>query len=641
MAYYQTQITKVGSGYAVDTFGKRLKFIGNYPCQAGDFVWTDGNVIFGNISVKPQPVIVNKVDSGIPAIFYVDDEQWRGYFNKVGIFHKLNMRVNDSFVNNSNKFFGVPNNGDIFDADISIDGNLWTLRTERNGVANYLDGEILPIHIYLNESLFKSTNLDANNSIAVDVQRIFECSQADVRYRSDAPTRFIYNNFLTQLLLGKIDSQGKYQLILGSYTSADFVYPDSDTTYVPSFDPKIKFVPDENDFVFDFQGTCSPSEDFSWIKSKYNAGNNYLDSDIPESLHQNYVELRNFRRDHDKYLLPAVIELFNAALTQPISSFELEAYHLNEGITVPEYIPDVQVENFFAVDASNSVTRLFHHDTVKYKISMNQGRINRAGGYTATLAYQDPNKPLSFNINPTVPKGSFTSQEAYRPIATVVIIKDFENTGYYPELQDKKGVIYHYTSAKTPVMIDGAVLTYKVYPLEVAGPYQGIVYNFFATWISAPFQGVYSTVDSTLHISFNATDLFNNTLEFNNWIVNSDEFFYTYIDYRLNPYVNIKVSDGFDIPYGIYRGDNWQIRSLFAIDSDYYYETNIPMGGRWHPIENITMTQLKNGNYLVGIHGDKLFKVDSLDEQANFVVIGDNLKNFRLNELKQISKARR
>ena len=70
MAFYKTQIKATGAGYAIDVSGKRLIFAANYPCKAGDSVWTDGKIIFGNVANKPQPVIFDDdEDETIPVIF--------------------------------------------------------------------------------------------------------------------------------------------------------------------------------------------------------------------------------------------------------------------------------------------------------------------------------------------------------------------------------------------------------------------------------------------------------------------------------------------------------------------------------------------------------------------------------------------
>ena len=144
--FYRTQITKTGAGYAVDTSGKRLRFIGNYPCQAGDYVWTDGTVIFGNISVKPQPVIFDEVKSGIPILASNFDSEGndtlvRGYFDKSGNFKKYSVAEDNWIVNNS-KFF-KHGEGFFIDVEISDTGDVFTAEY-KNGLssARFVDGTL-------------------------------------------------------------------------------------------------------------------------------------------------------------------------------------------------------------------------------------------------------------------------------------------------------------------------------------------------------------------------------------------------------------------------------------------------------------------------------------------------------------------
>ena len=674
MAFYKTQIAETGAGYAVDNFGRRLKFIGNYPCQAGDYVWTDGNVIFGNISTKPQPVIFDENNGGIPVLA----NQLRGYFNSSGYFQNYDIRYCNSFVNNDKFFSAIPNNREfihelpddaqeiitlnIFDADIASGGRLLTLCTEKNGVADYLKGEFLSIYSYLNDSQLSTFTIDVNNDIEADVQDIFDDTENAFRYSSDEPENFEYKNFLTQLLLGKINSVGQDQIIFGTYASADFTPNDNEKSFAPS----VKFTPDSKNFVYDFKDTCNIDDDFSWVKSKYTEDNLYLDNDITatETERPFYVTMRNFRKDHDKFLIPAFIKLCNYALKNPVSTFEVEAYHLDENYPIPDYVPNIQSERFFYTDSSQKIKKLFKHNTVKYQISMEQGNINRASQWEISNFYlnqQDPNKPLTGVINPYGPIVEVSdtrrrvvqimpdSQEhASRSIGLVAIIKDLKNNEIFPELENVSGVIYRYTDKdNNPVMLNNSVFTYKCYPLvNNGGVIIGIVYTFFAVKISAPFQDVYST-SNTIHISFDATDLSNNNQKWNNWIVNSDECFYSYIDDSLVSQVDIQFAKNLSMPYRVFHKDNYHMRSLFAINSNYDYETDIPDGGRWQPVENISVsqfsngkTQFRNGKYLVGIHGDKLFQLDSLNTYAQPEPLGYNLKNFRLNELKNISKAR-
>lgn len=131
MAFYKTQIKSVGAGYATDVSGVKLRFIGNYPCKAGDTVWTDGSVIFGNLSNVAQPVLdVN--NSGIPALGY----KMRGYFDKAGNFkeYKILSNFNDRdlnwpgwFVSSNNKCFYQPMGSDWWfqDVEVTDDNNVF------------------------------------------------------------------------------------------------------------------------------------------------------------------------------------------------------------------------------------------------------------------------------------------------------------------------------------------------------------------------------------------------------------------------------------------------------------------------------------------------------------------------------------
>ncbi len=164
MAFYKTQIKSTGAGYAIDTSGKRLIFAANYPCKAGDYVWTDGKIIFGNVANKPQPVIFDDEPSGIPVVTH----NLRGYFDARGNFKKykivddnwsvpvqLNSDDEDDkklwyitgFVNN-NKRAKVFNSTEmlqtfhtmgVVDAEISTDGELLTAHIKTDSVKEYQD----------------------------------------------------------------------------------------------------------------------------------------------------------------------------------------------------------------------------------------------------------------------------------------------------------------------------------------------------------------------------------------------------------------------------------------------------------------------------------------------------------------------
>ena len=120
MSFYKTQISKIGAGFAVDTFGKKLIFVGNYPCQAGDYVWTDGTVIFGNISNKTQTVFWDEIKNGIPVLA----GDLRGFFDDSGKFFKYNV-FQDYWIINNSKFFKHGKKS-FWDVEISDSGEIFT-----------------------------------------------------------------------------------------------------------------------------------------------------------------------------------------------------------------------------------------------------------------------------------------------------------------------------------------------------------------------------------------------------------------------------------------------------------------------------------------------------------------------------------
>ena len=120
--FFKTQLQSVGIGDAIDTSGRRLHFIGNLPAQAGDYVYTDGNVIFGHVPKKGAPSIPI-VQPVIPVL----GKDVRGYVTKAGDFKDYSIIADDWIVNNKFFFFhGKSEIGGkhIVDANVSKSGEL-------------------------------------------------------------------------------------------------------------------------------------------------------------------------------------------------------------------------------------------------------------------------------------------------------------------------------------------------------------------------------------------------------------------------------------------------------------------------------------------------------------------------------------
>ena len=135
--YYQTTLREVGIGSAIDVQGKRLMFLGNFPAQVGDVVVTDGQVIFGHASVENTPIIP-AIQSGIPIEGY---GEFRGYIDQDGIFKNYHVALADWIVNNDKIFkHGLQNEETkVIDAEISDSGDLYVVTKGFYRKSQYVD----------------------------------------------------------------------------------------------------------------------------------------------------------------------------------------------------------------------------------------------------------------------------------------------------------------------------------------------------------------------------------------------------------------------------------------------------------------------------------------------------------------------
>ena len=120
--FYRTQIKSVTGSVVVDKDGKNLQFMGYLPVKAGDWVFTDGKFIFGNVPPRGSPAVFAEVQSGIPVL--ADD--LRGYFAKNGSFRNYAVAQDDWIVNSEKTFNHGSNKIDdkkIIDAEVARNYN--------------------------------------------------------------------------------------------------------------------------------------------------------------------------------------------------------------------------------------------------------------------------------------------------------------------------------------------------------------------------------------------------------------------------------------------------------------------------------------------------------------------------------------
>lgn len=104
--FYATTVNEIGNGGVIDAQGKRLTFIGNLPVQVGDIVYTDGNVIFGNVSRRGSINYFIEKRRGVPVlgVSYDSDNELRGYFTSSGNFKPYPVAGDDWIVNSKNAY---------------------------------------------------------------------------------------------------------------------------------------------------------------------------------------------------------------------------------------------------------------------------------------------------------------------------------------------------------------------------------------------------------------------------------------------------------------------------------------------------------------------------------------------------------
>lgn len=116
--FYATRIQSVGNGYAVDVQGKSLSFIGDLPVKVGDTVYTDGNIIFGHFAKRGAPAFFyDGGASGIPVLA----DNLRGYFTLNGVWKDYRI-AGENWLTNAKKLYRHDSGNDnVIDAEIARD----------------------------------------------------------------------------------------------------------------------------------------------------------------------------------------------------------------------------------------------------------------------------------------------------------------------------------------------------------------------------------------------------------------------------------------------------------------------------------------------------------------------------------------
>ena len=150
--------------------------------------------------------------------------------------------------------------------------------------------------------------------------------------------------------------------------------------------------------------------------------------------------------------------------------------------------------------------------------------------------------------------------------------------------------------------------------------------NIGWAWIWVDFLGEKTGYDRNTFTLFSVYDsrLMPDAPDYDNGVEEFNEFYFPVQDgYQA------KITNSGDI-------DTWQLDGIYNGNKQLFDAGGI--GGTDAHKWDMSFATFKGGDFLFGIHGDALYKIG---DDGNIEIVGDDLKNFRLRELKRISKAKK
>lgn len=227
--FSKTQISKVNINSAVDVSGRRLVFAGNLPCQAGDFVWTDGRVIFGNMQTQATPFFFDDSTGGVPVL----TNTLRGYFDKNGNFKSYSIADDSWIVNNDKLYFhGEPRSYlRILDAEISTDGKLLIAEEDFDDIGPYERWAYSKITISKDNNIIQDIRIkDLIADELTDAIEVWNTPILDFKLRPDSSWAMLFNIEIIGLspVIDK-NGSGSYPSILQTKNLLPFIKTNSNS----------------------------------------------------------------------------------------------------------------------------------------------------------------------------------------------------------------------------------------------------------------------------------------------------------------------------------------------------------------------------------------------------------------------------
>lgn len=578
--FYATQIKSIDTGGVIDTQGKRLTFIGYLPVKVGDTVYTDGNVIFGNAPPKGSTQIFD-VPKGIPVLG--NSSEFRGYIKSSGNYKPYRIEGNEWIVNGKKTYYHDNGEENIIDAEIALDD----------------EGE--EIGFYTVEKKIIGANNIVYNQIAGNLV---------YKYYYDGWFEYSVKKYYSILNLSEQNR--------GIYTSKT-VHSSWWGDAIRRYPPYVDFSKVSTPTIVDVQYNGGTAEEF--ISNMFPNGGNNNKTIICDSM----LIIRRDNTVIQEIKLSNFLEYVEKELRNLV---KIDFNHTEE---TKEYIKSHACLLNFKIQSDGKWVALISAELCLEQAWIRPGK---------TFFWEDILKLEALGYSSSLGHASFLfkvdSESNFELLAKRTQIMPL----WYPES-------LHETYTHTEIQPLDVDFSWKI-PKTERNTFPYISYATIKQSLTTP--GFNQGDKKILEITYNATRIWDSSIIHPNY----DKVKVDHVDNFTFP-----VQDDYQAKFKIYEDNStddlekikhWRLKNIYdrngivivegnELPTEIYTEEN--NAHAW----NMSLAPLKNGEYLFGIHKNTDYGIDGklykISRNGDFKQVGDGLKNFRLRELKNISKAKR
>lgn len=611
--FYATRIQSVGNGYAVDVQGKALSFIGDLPVKAGDTVYTDGNIIFGHIPQRGAPAIFQDEPSGIPVLTGTRsiyggrpipiEQTLRGYFTSSGVYKNYNI-AGDYWITNGKKIYQHDKGSDnVIDAEITRDEDgFYTAEKVSKFISANDTFDFDGINFQISNYDFCSVDNDVCNSCYIvikknstETERIdvkdfatsVEDNVADIVPQNDLQDDEFYEHYQTRVRVEnfKVMPDGKWvALALVEVAHKRVIFETS--CELPAIHTERNFQRE----TFDLDNLPSIEGWTYWGVLGVGVGYNFVHG------------LRNITTD--RYLtveaLKATVDYSNI-----LTGLMPETKTFTHAVSLVKFSSDNLPEVLF--------TKTLHRPPNTYTFQQYSLETHWEGKCSNIYAGYRVRSPV-YDTDARFSGGS--------SIGNTVSWKDLLlQHGYIDQAEYNSLAENHHQFFFDSA--DGYIVKVR----EDTGFYGNSFYAAPKNMISTNAKKEVHEEDFTVvyHVTFKK-------------YLGEEEDMQPQVTQSAENYFSFPVQDGYSVKLINYGGDNlWTFGGIFDEDGNQVVGEVFQNYYQAHTI-NYSFLPLKGNQYLLGLRDKSIFKIDDTGYATE---LADFLRNFRLRELKRISKAKK